>query len=47
MLLLYNDYLQTPVHLAYLYGQIEITQYLIKHGADVYAVDKHGCRPYK
>ena len=41
-----DDYLETPLHLAYLYGQTKIAQYLIHHGADVYAVDSDGCTPY-
>ena len=42
-----DNYLQTPLHYAYLYGQTQIAQYLIEHGADVYAVDKHGSRAYE
>ena len=41
-----ND-LQTPLHLAYLTGHTQIAQYLIQHGADVYAVDSDGCTPYE
>ena len=39
--------LRTPLHHAYLYGQTEIAQYLIQHGADVFAVDIDGCTPYE
>ena len=42
-----DDYLQTPLHLAYLYGHTQIAQYLIQHGADVYAVDSDGHTPYE
>ena len=35
--------LLTPLHLAYLYGHTQIAQYLIQHGADVYAVDDNDC----
>ena len=42
-----NDTLDTPLHLAYLYGQTQIAQYLIQHGADVYAVNSNGCTPYE
>ena len=42
-----NDTLDTPLHLAYLCGQTQIAQYLIQHGADVYAVDSNGCAPYE
>ena len=41
-----ND-LMTPLHLAYLAGHTQIAQYLIQHGADVYAVDTDGCTPYE
>ena len=41
-----ND-LQTPLHLAYLTVHTQIAQYLIQHGADVYAVDSDGCTPYE
>ena len=40
-------YLYTPLHLAYLYGHTQIAQYLIQHGADVYAVDSNGHTPYE
>ena len=35
-----DDYLYTPLHVAYLYGHTQIAQYLIQHGAcaDVYAI---------
>ena len=39
--------LRTPLHMAYLYGQTEIAQYLIQLGADVFAVDIDGCSPYE
>ena len=42
-----NDYLQTPLHLAYLTVHTQIAQYLIQHGADVYAVNSNGCTPYE
>ena len=42
-----NDYLLTPLHLAYLTGHTQIAQYLIQHGADVYAVDSNGRIPYE
>ena len=42
-----DDDLCTPLHLAYLYGHTQIAQYLIQHGADVYAVDANGCTPYE
>ena len=38
--------LHTPLHLAYLHGHTQIAQYLIQHGADVYAVDSDGHTPY-
>ena len=43
----YDDCLLTPLHLAYLYGHTQIAQYLIQHGADVYAVDSKGNTPYE
>ena len=42
-----NNELYTPLHLAYLYGHTKIAQYLIQHGADVYAVDSNGHTPYE
>ena len=42
-----SDDLSTPLHLAYLYGHTQIAQYLIQHGADVYAVDSNGLIPYE
>ena len=42
-----DDELRTPLHLAYLTGHTQIAQYLIQHGADVYAVDKYGLTPYE
>ena len=39
--------MNTPLHLAYLYGHTQIAQYLIQHGADVYAVDSDGHTPYE
>ena len=42
-----DDYLWTPLHLAYLYGHTQIAQYLIQHEADVYAVDSDGHTPYE
>ena len=41
------DNLWTPLHVAYLYGHTQIAQYLIQHGADVYAVDSNGHTPYE
>ena len=41
------NYLYTPLHLAYLYGHTQLAQYLIQHGADVYAVDSDGHTPYE
>ena len=37
---------RTPLHIAYLCGHTQIAQYLIQHGADVYAMDIDGCTPY-
>ena len=42
-----DDDLWTPLHLAYVCGHTQIAQYLIQHGADVYAVDRDGHTPYK
>ena len=42
-----DDGLQTPLHVAYLYRHSQIAQYLIQHGADVYAMDKYGHTPYE
>ena len=42
-----GDSMRTPLHLAYLYGHIQIAQYLIQHGADVCAVDSDGHTPYE
>ena len=42
-----DDYLLTPLHVAYLYGHTQIAQHLIQHGADVYAVDSKGNIPYE
>ena len=42
-----DDDLYTPLHMAYLTGQAQVAQYLIQHGADVYAVDIYGCTPYE
>ena len=39
--------LRTPLHLAYLYGHTQIAQYLIQHGADVFAVDIDDRTPYE
>ena len=39
--------LQTPLHLAYIFGHTQIAQYLIQHGADVFAVDSDDCTPYE
>ena len=42
-----DDYLHTPLHLAYLSGHTQIAQYLIQHDADVCAVDSNGHTPYE
>ena len=42
-----DNHLQTPLHVAYLYGHTTIAQYLIHHGADLFAVDCKGCTPYE
>ena len=42
-----DDSLRTPLHLAYLCGHTQISQHLIQHGADVYAVDSTGRTPYE
>ena len=42
-----DDGLRTPLHVAYLTGRTQIAQYLIQHGADVYAVDSDGYTPYE
>ena len=42
-----NDDMWTPLHLAYRCGHTQIAQYLIQHGADVYAVDSDGHTPYE
>ena len=42
-----DDDLHTPLHIAYLCGHTQIAQYLIQHGADVYAVDSNGHTPYE
>ena len=42
-----DDDLSTPLHVAYIYGHTQIAQYLIQHGADVYAVDSDGHIPYE
>ena len=42
-----DDYLHTPLHVAYLTGHTQIAEYLIQLGADVYAVDRDGCTPYE
>ena len=42
-----DDHLFTPLHTAYLYGHTQIAQYLIQHGADVYAVGSNGHTPYE
>ena len=41
-----DDGLLTPLHVAYLARQTEIAQYLLQHGADEHAVDKHDNTPY-
>ena len=42
-----DSYLNTPLHLAYHCGHTQIAQYLIQHGAYVYAVDNNGHTPYE
>ena len=42
-----DGYLFTPLHVAYLCGYTKMAQYLIQHGADVYAVDSDGHTPYE
>ena len=42
-----DDDFQTPLHMAYLCGHTQIAEYLIQHGADVYAVDSNGHTPYE
>ena len=42
-----DDGLYTPLHAAYLCGHAQIAQYLIQHGADMYAVDSNGHTPYE
>ena len=42
-----DDDMNTPLHLAYLCGHTQMAQYLIQHGADVYAVNSDGCTPYE
>ena len=42
-----DDYLLTPLHLAYLYGHTQIAQYLIQCGANMYALDSDGYAPYE
>ena len=42
-----DDCLLTPLHLAYVCGHTQIAQYLIQHGADVYAEDRFGYTPYE
>ena len=42
-----DDNMYTPLHLAYRCGLTQIAQYLIQHGADVYAVNINGHTPYE
>ena len=42
-----DDHLYTPLHIAYLCGHTHIAQYLIQHGAEVYAVNSNGHTPYE
>ena len=42
-----DDYLHTPLHVAYICGHTQIAHVLIQHGADVYAVDSNGHTPYE
>ena len=41
-----DDNLRTPLHAAYLGGHRQISEYLIKHGADITAMDIYGHVPY-
>ena len=41
------DCLQTPLHVAYLYGHTQIAECLIQHSADVYALDSNDHTPYE
>ena len=42
-----DDYFYTSLHLAYLHGHTQIAEYLIQHGADVYAMNSNGHTPYE
>ena len=42
-----DDNMYTPLHLAYRCGLTQIAQYLIQHGADVYAMNIDGYTPYE
>ena len=42
-----DDNLRTPLHTAYLVGHRQISEYLIKHGADITAMDIYGHVPYE
>ena len=42
-----DDDMNTPLHIAYCFGHTQIAQYLIQHGADVYAVNSDGHTPYE
>ena len=42
-----DNHINTPLHLAYRCGHTQIAQYLIQHGADVYAVNSVGHTPYE
>ena len=41
-----DNHMYTPLHTAYCCGHTQIAQYLIQHGADVYAVNSDDCSPY-
>ena len=42
-----DNHMYTALHTAYCCGHTQIAQYLIQHGADVYAVNSDGCTPYE
>ena len=42
-----DNTLRTPLHIAYLCGHTQIAQYLLQHGADMYAVDSVGSTPHE
>ena len=42
-----DNNLHTPLHVAYLGGHRQISEYLIKHGTDITAMDIYGHVPYE